>query len=165
MKAQILYVFTALAALTLASGCATDQTGRKLDKKLSQQQTPATRKELRQEVTQWIDQSKSLTDEEKQKIKTVRTQAMSRDEALSERSLKLRAVLIEKVLSENYDPVETGVIQEDLKSVENERLSVLFSAIRQTNVILGRWASKNQRESEQFYDDMMREIGPPGFFF
>lgn len=158
-------VFWMFAATLILNGCATDQADRNLDEKLSQQRVTQTVQEIREQAIERIAKSGTINSEEKEKLTALREEIASQDAELREKSLKLRSILVKDVLSQNYDSDEVALVQERLKSVEHERLSILLAAVRQTNVILGRWASKNQRESEQFYDDMMRETGPPGFWF
>jgi hypothetical protein len=149
----------------LIQGCATDQTGKKLDEALRQEPVTLKRQDVRREVTEWINGSSILSPDEKSKLATLREATVLQDGVLQVRSLKLRSILIKDVFSGDYDPAEVSLVQEELKSVEHERLSVFFGAVRDANRILGRWGSRNERQSEQFYDDMMREMGPPGLYF
>ena len=163
MKYQKFVVMLLFSALF--QGCATDQTGRRLDEKLAQEPVTLKRQDVHREVTEWINGSDLFSAEEKSKLTSIRDSTVLRDNALRDRSLKLRSVLIKDVFSGEYNPAEISVVQEELQSVEHERLSLFFGAVRDTNRNLGRWGSRNERESERFYDDMMREMGPPGVYF
>ena len=151
------------SSLMFLQGCATEETSLKLDEKVNKEPATLSRSEVHQEVTKWIAESTVLGPDLKVELISIRDSAVSTDLALRDTSLKLRSVLIKDILSADYDPKEIEIVEKRLRSVEKRRLSAFFGTIRKVNTTLGRWASRNERESEEFYDDMMREMASPGF--
>lgn len=154
-----------LVTLTL-NGCASDGVGRRLDQKLSQEPVTLSRSDVHTSVTQWINDSNTLNADQKTRLASLRESIVSQEEVLQHKSLKLRSLLIKQLFSDRYDSDEIEVIQNRIKSTEGERLSLLFKAVKQANVILGRYPSRTERQSEEFYNEIMLEIGPTeGFYF
>lgn len=138
------------------SGCA--GVGQRLDEKVSQEPAVMTRADVHRDVTQWINESKDLSSDQKPRLLSLRDSIVSQEDALRGKSLKLRSVLVKNVLSADYNPDEVSILQDRIRSVEVDRLETFFWAVQQANAILGRWSAENERASEDFYTQMMLEM-------
>jgi hypothetical protein len=68
--------------------------------------------------------------------------------------LQLRAVLIKDLISPNDNQEEIDLLKKKIKLAERQRLSIFLDSVRQTNEILGRWASQTERLDYEDFDHM-----------
>ena len=146
-----------LGACTLGA-CSHAQVEKQLDKKLAQETDVKTRADLRVEFAQLIKTAPSLSEEQRRKLTTLRESTLVESAQLRERALRLRAVLVKSVLSPTESESEVKEVKNQIRDVEQQRLHLFFTTVGTVNTILGRWASRNQREDAGFYDQMMMDM-------
>ena len=133
MNKRIIYALITALAFT---GCATS-TSKRLDEKLAHQSEVSSSLALQSDVTSLIEDDSSLTSEQKSRLLTLQTEATQKRKDLERESLKLREILIEDMLSPDFNRDEADVIQNRLKDNEMKRLNVIFNAVKEANSILG----------------------------
>ncbi|MGZ3722087.1 MAG: hypothetical protein ACXVA9_04095 [Bdellovibrionales bacterium] len=127
----------AAAALTMVTvACVT--ANKNLDAKLSQETEVQNRAGLQKEATDIIQSSKELTETQKSKLLALRDATRKQMDEIQTDSVKLRAVLIQDVLSHKYNPKEVRVIKSRMAKLDSKRTSVIFEAVEKANNILGR---------------------------
>lgn len=146
-----------MSAVFLQS-CAHDETVRGLDEKLSQETAIKTRADLKTEVNHLIDTAPQLTTEQRSKLRELRDSYRVKTAKIWKKSLRLQAVLIADILDQNHNREEIELIKRRIKNFEDDRVSLLFETVRTTNMILGRWASANQRITSHLLDRMTEEM-------
>jgi hypothetical protein len=139
MKTKVKIAMIAAVVLALpAIGCATSKTKKALDNKLSQEAQVQSPKVLQEEASSLVDKNPNLTTEQKTKLHDLREQTRQQMDEIQRDSLKLRAVLIQDVLAQKYNPVEVDLIKRRMAKLDSKRTSVIFDAVDKTNRILGR---------------------------
>ena len=150
--------------LALLQGCAHNEiVSKALDQKLTNETDVTTRGELKLESSRLLENAQGLTDDERTKLIALRQSTATTLDGLREQSIKLRSLLIKKVLDDQDNSDEVGIIKDKLKDVEDQRLSVFLEGIRKANEIMGRWASRTQR-LDLIYFDQMYYFDDPTFF-
>jgi hypothetical protein len=153
---QILPLVFSIAVIVLfLQGCAHSQMDQQLDQKLAAEPNVATISDLRKEDAAAIRDSKSLTAEQKQKLLDLHHTTHVKSDELREQSFKLRALLIQDLIKENYNGDEVHAIKDRLEKVEKQRLNLVFAAVDQANLILGHESrtSDNERVMATIYDN------------
>jgi hypothetical protein len=148
-----LLVFGFLTLQTL--GCASVTLNKALDEKIAQEKNVDGRKGIQTEADQLIKNTSSLTPQQKKDLKTLGQSLSSQLDEISKESFKLRAVLIQDVIS-NYNSAEIDLIKDRLRKVEDRRLRLTFSTVEKANSILGRESARNNELSRDilFYYGM-----------
>ena len=147
MKKELFLAILSSALLTTAQGCAHSQLENHLDAKLDKEPATETRAQLATEEKTKVAGDTAVSSEKRAAIEQVIQDARTRTDAMREESLKLRAVLVKDLVSADYDVQEVEMIKSRIRKLEQDRLSEYFGAIRETNRILGRWASREARNS------------------
>jgi Spy/CpxP family protein refolding chaperone len=138
-----LTVATVLATVSLA-GCASSN--RALDSKLAQEPPVKNSNQLSQEADQLIRDDQYMTPEQKTKVQALRESAKSQFSQIEQHELRLRTVLLEELLSPNYNLDEVAMIKTRLKDLEGQRLALSFKMIDDTKTILGRDQTESHRK-------------------
>ena len=133
-----------LCSVLALQGCAHSALEKQVDDKVAQENTVKNHAELQTQANQMIDSSTSLTAEQKSKLSALRTSTRSQTDQMWEQSLKLRSLLVKDLISSSYNEDEAELIKERIKTLEDQRLTVLFGAVDQANKILGHQAAQNQ---------------------
>lgn len=136
--------------LIALQACAHNKTEKQIDEKAAKETQIKTRSDLRNEARSQIENSTLLTGEQKSKLLQLSDSTQSQLDELTSQSLKLRAVLIKDVIDTHYDAKEVTKIKKKIKTVEQNKLSVIFDAVDEANTILGRNASTHQHLIRQF---------------
>lgn len=126
-----------LACLTLA---ACSGANKALEAKVASQPPVESGSQVRTEADRLIRSEPGLSDEQKQKLLSLRTSVSSQLDEIRDHSLRLRSVLVEELLSPSYDMDEVSLIKKRLKKLEKKRLSLLFDSVDEANEILGHQA-------------------------
>jgi uncharacterized membrane protein len=123
----------------ILGGCASTQTEKQLDEKISQE--PALNQaDLAKETKTQIDTATGITENQRTQLTELRRATNRQTKEISEESLKLRSVLVKELISPNYDADMVSLIEKKLRKLEDKRLSVIFNAVEKVNDILGRQA-------------------------
>lgn len=139
-------VFTiAVVAAIALQGCAHSSTEQKVDRKLSDETSIKTHSDLREETDNVLKSTPGLSDDQRVKLAALRDSTRTRLDALYAQSLKLRSVLIKDLITTNYNEDEVELIKSRIKTVEDKRLSLIFDAVEQANLILGHLVLTNRQ--------------------
>jgi len=161
MKTKLFSLLLAPSLMLVLQGCAHSPIDDQLDKKLANEPAAETRAQLSVEAGQQIAADKELTPEQKSKLAAIGKQTRAKTDALREESVKLKMVLVKDLLASNYDSTEVDLIKKRIRDNEQAKLSEYFKAIRETNILLGRWASRNQRIWTGYDTDFYNQIMMP----
>lgn len=146
----------ALFALML-QGCSESQVRRDLDSKIAAEPPIRGHAELFSEADRLIRTAPGLSQDQRELLTKTRTTLQEESDLLRKRSIKLRSLLVKNLLSSQYNRDDAEIIKDEIREVENQRLSLLIRGVHKTNLILGRWESRNSRETELFYDQILWE--------
>ena len=155
MNSRIINLVFALGVLALFQGCAsgtTTTTENTLDQKVAAEQKVGTTKDLRSETNQILENTKGLTEDQRVKLSALRDKTNIAVDTNREESRRLRAVLVKDLVSPNYSAKEVRLIKKKLADLENSHIQIIFDAVDQANVILGRDALKNQEVVDSFFE-------------
>ena len=144
MMKNLMSVFAMGGAALLAQACSHGSTSDHLDQKVATEVAPRNSAEMRIEARSAIDSAPNLTPNQRSQLKSLGAATSQQMTELRDQSLKLRAILVQDIVSANYNPREVNQIKQRIKRVEDQRLSVMFSAIDSANEMIGR--SPNNKE-------------------
>jgi len=145
----------------VAQGCAhgsVSPTEKRLDDKLAQEETIKTNADLKAETTKLLETSKRLNPRQRTELESLRASTNAQLDKIRAETLKLRAILISDVVSSDYNSDEVDLIKHRIKDLEQKKLSTYFDAVREANIMLGRWASKGDRITSDVLDQMTYEM-------
>ncbi len=140
-----------VTVLFVLQGCAHSRAEKELDTELAAGPNVKNAAQLSGEAAKAIAAEPNLTSVQKARLDALHKTVETQNKHLYEESLKLRSQLIKEVFAVKYDAEEVAVIKKRLEEVEKKRLSLLFSAVDQANVILGRQTGRNQRLMLDFF--------------
>lgn len=126
----------------IAVGCTS--LDKQVDQKLKDVQPTQSREDLNREAMQDIAKATELSSEQRAQLVTLREKVRNDITSLQNDSLKLRALLIQEVLTPGYNSDEVEVIKNRMKHIEQRRLTVLFEWVDQANRIIGRTNMKGK---------------------
>lgn len=129
---------------TMATGCTS--VDKNVDQKEAASPPVESRTDLNKEARLFIEKAKGISEDQRQKLLTLRHATRSSIGQLQEESLKLRSLLIQEILTSQYNSSEVDVIKSRLKKVEERRLTVMFDAVDKANKIIGRTRIENDKE-------------------
>lgn len=141
---------TLLAPAFILAACSHAAIEKSINQKLSQESGIKTNAELNAEQKTAIDNAKDISPEQKSKLSSLRVLTRQKLGENNQQSLKLKAVLIQDLVAEQYKENEAELIKSKLKSLQSKRLAIIFQAVEEANSILGRQARLN--------DDVMRDF-------
>ena len=131
-------LFISLLALSaLLPGCAHSDLDHKIDAEIAKE-TVSNSAELGTEAREIIQSSKTLTAEQKTKLLALQAETQTQLKELSQRSIRLRSLLIKNVAQNDSDPTELALTKKKLQENEKQKLTVLFSALDHANFIIGK---------------------------
>ena len=93
-------------------------------------------KALGQTIEELIQTSKHLSEKQKSQLQEIFAANKKRAQELAEQSFKVRAVLVEELLSGKIDRRKVSLLKRDIKKIENLRLKNTFDAIEQVSSIV-----------------------------
>ena len=139
MKIKIL---CAIFLFTVA-GCA--HTSKEVDEKISAEPPVKNSEELAVKARALINSNPNINLEQKSKLFELQDKIRSELMALQEENLKIRALLIQEITSDDYRESKAIVIKNRLKKNENKKLLTYFNAVDEANEILGRENEQEKR--------------------
>jgi hypothetical protein len=128
----------------------------RLDEKLSQEVQVKDRAGLSAESKDLIENSKGLSVKQKALLLTLRESTQKKLEQMRTESIKLRAVLIQDVLSPKYNHAEVDMIKNRMTRLEQNRVGFIFDTVDKINSILGHDEVDNK---DLIYEQMMMTNG------
>lgn len=135
----------------LLQGCAHGPDQR-IDDKLSQEGAVKDRAQLRTETSEVIRTAPGLTDDQRSKLTDLSNTTRTQIDDISQQTLKLRALLVQEVVSSNYNADEVAGIKKRIRKLEAKRITAIFDAVDKANTILGRQAQTNQHIVREFLE-------------
>ena len=132
--------------MALFQACSTT-TQKAVDAKVAQEPPQIKRADLIAEGENLIDKSPDLSEDQKNKLRDLWAKSRKQSDDLIKSSLQLRAVLVKDIVATPYNDREVNVVKQKIAKVEQDRLSVFFKGVRETNRILGRWGSASERNN------------------
>lgn len=147
MKKLILCNSLVAGLLALTFQACTTTTQKEIDAKVKAEPAVVHRKDLIAEGEMLIEKSPNLTDAQRTKLRQLWHDSKAQSDDLVTKSLQLRAVLIKDLVATPYDDREVNVVKTKLSKVEQDRLAVFLKGVRETNRILGRWGSADERNN------------------
>jgi hypothetical protein len=135
-KVNFGFVGLSVAALILG-GCASTDAKKTLDEKLTHEVQVKDRADLARESKDLIEKSNGLSAVQRTSLLELREATQKESEVLRNESIRLRAVLIQDVLSPNYNQAEVDLIKSRMKDLEHKRTALLFNTVDKANQILG----------------------------
>ena len=135
-----------LAAPAVVMGCAHAEVEKDLNAKLAAEPAVAGSTNLHDEADRILTSENTLTDAQKNEMRTLWNSTETKMDRLHELSLRLRALLTKSVVSRGSQS-DIKRIETKLADVEQRRLEEYFSAVRDTNRLLGRWGSAGPSDS------------------
>jgi hypothetical protein len=145
------------AILTLAS-CAGGQTRKDVDQKLAGEQPIANTTEMNKDSRATIQNSPTLTDDQKTKLLSIQAATAESLKNSREELFKLHELLVQEVTSKNYSDDRVNDVKKRLRKLVNARVDTLFKAIDQANDVLGRVQERNKNSlmmHDMFVDHLM----------
>ena len=133
-------------------GCAHGSANRRLDEKVVEEAEIKNSADVSAEARSAIDAAPGLSDDQRARLRVLGDSTREQLNNLKNQSLKLRAVLVEDLVSSNYDPNEVDLIKKRIKDVENKKVGLTFDAVDKANGILGRLAHANPHVLREFAD-------------
>lgn len=154
-KTAAIWVGFAAAGVT---GCSHGRENKRVDARVVTETVDSPAK-LDAQAKQLITHSPKITPVQRDKLMVLRQQTRTEMDRLGEESIKLRALLIEDIVSANYNEGDVRVIKKRIREVEGDRISTMFNAVERANTIMGREAAVNPKVMESFF--WMREGRQP----
>ncbi|MGZ3653204.1 MAG: hypothetical protein ACXVB9_15160 [Bdellovibrionota bacterium] len=137
MRTFILPTILCLIGAGLQS-CASTELNQRLDEKVARESTIKSRKDLDAKAAGLMINTPGLSDQQRERMKTMKTQLQAKLKALNGDSLKLRALLIQDVLSPGNPVQEINEVKKRLRKNSQARIDAIFSAVDEANDVLGR---------------------------
>jgi hypothetical protein len=129
-----------------ATGCAHNgATEKNLDAKVATEQPTPASDEISAKADRLVSQHPDLSAQQRSDLNVLKTRTQAKLTQMRDESLKLRSVLVEDVLSPNYNKKEVSLIQKRMQKLEGARLTVMFRAVDEAGRILGRSGVQNQQ--------------------
>ena len=133
----LMLALTTSFASTLV-GCAEKAINRDIDEKIRVEPKIKNVTQLRDEITHLFSNLPNLTQEQKQRLTELKETTYSKMNNLQEVSLKLRAILIKDVLSNEDLTDEIQMIKDRMRDIDHRKLELTFSSIEHADHILGK---------------------------
>ena len=140
------FVLGSIMFFGLLQGCS-HTAEKEVEKQVKAEPATIKRSDVIAEGESLIEKSPNLTDVQRTKLRQLWHDSKAQSDELVKSSLQLRAVLIKDLIATPYDEREVSLVKAKLAKVEQDRLSVFLKGVRETNRILGRWGSANERNN------------------
>jgi hypothetical protein len=136
MRGLIFWVFPLLAILNLAA-CAHGEIERRIDERLSRIDSVNTPEELQLKTAQLINLTPGLTRTQRWELAALQDSTRTKIEVVQKKALNLRVLLIEELVSVQFDPQEVDAIKRRIVATDKERLDITFNALELASSVLG----------------------------
>lgn len=140
------FILSSMMFVGFLQGCS-HAAEREIDKQVKAQPAVIKRTDVIAEGETLIEKSPNLTDPQRTKLRQLWHDSKSQSDDLATSSLQLRSVLVKDLVATPYDEKEVSLVKTKLARVEQDRLSVFLKGVRETNRILGRWGSADERNN------------------
>jgi hypothetical protein len=111
-------------------GCSSDAKREKhIRQGLSQEENVVDANTLRIDINKTINESKTLTDQQKVQLQAILEEAKVKMASLIQDSSRLKAVLVKEILSGKVDTEELRIIKKRIRSLDSKKTKFSFEAI------------------------------------
>jgi hypothetical protein len=138
--------------LTTLSACAEKELKQKVSSDVAAEPLPASRSDLQKESEALINNSQ-FSDDQKNQLRSLRKDLLSKMQSLNDESLKIRSLLLKEVIAKHGDELEVSALEDKMKDNSQKKLKVLFEAVKKTNRILGR--NSIEQDRLKIFDDII----------
>src|SRR4051812_48398290 len=114
-----------ILAATLLPSCASTDLNRRLDDRLAEEGSIKTRKDLDSKASALLQQTPGLTASQRDRLAGLKSSVQEKLQANSKESLKLRALLVEDVLSPGDHSAEIAELKSRLRKLARERVNTI----------------------------------------
>lgn len=112
------------------TGCASREKAQtKIEKKITLETGVTDGRSLGRGVREMIHDLSNLDSHQKKELELILDRTAAKGQALSEKSFKLKSVLIKELLSGKVESSEVGLLKRDIRQVEKQRLKLTFETI------------------------------------
>lgn len=149
MKLSIFFL-----AFFFAVSCSTHKNEkRKIEKEVSESNVSSPQA-LGTEINDLIENSKTLTQEQKEELRSILDANKKLAMELSEKSYKYRGVLVNELLSGKADAARVKILENDIEKVEKLRLKNTFDTVKKITRIV-----KGQPDNKEFAPHLIHPEG------
>lgn len=127
-------MFSLVVLLALTS-CASHKTEKEIEQKAAESKV-SDGKALGTTIHDLIEQSQTLTAEQKSELTNIMKVNKETADALTEQSFKFRSVLITELLSGKVDKKKIKLIKKDIKEIEAKKLKNTFDTVEKISAIV-----------------------------
>lgn len=161
MKFKISYVLAGLF-LAFSVNCATKPSNEevKLEQEVQQQPARKMHGEVATKGFESIVQSKSLSDEQKEKILKLHSKMTADTFKIQEETSKLKSVLFETMTAQPFDTKKVNSIKKRLITLNDQKMKNMLNAIDEVKGIVGKTEKENIQDFyrpffwEQAHDEL-----------
>lgn len=125
-----------LSSLLFLSACSST-TERNIQQKVGQESTIQDGPSLGINVRAAIKESRTLTNEQKKELEEVLAKVGKENQLLSEKSYKLRGILIKDLIQPQMNTKEVWQLKKDIRKTESKRVKNTLQAMSEISSILG----------------------------
>lgn len=143
-------IILSLVTVLFLASCATKKDRQAVSKEVAAETSVSDAKTLGKTIHEVINSSKHLTDAQKAELNGILEVNKQTAMSLSEKSYKLRAVLIKELLAGKINKKHVRIIKKDIKKVEAARLKNTFDTVEKITRIVS-----NHPENQQFADHLI----------
>lgn len=136
MKKTLLLVLS-LTILTSCASSSKKKVEREIDEKAAQSNV-SDGKTLGGTIHDLIESSKTLTEEQKQKLRVIVEENKAKAKELTEKSYKYRAVLVQELLADKVDRKKIKLIKKEIRQIEAARLKNTFQTVEKFSAIVSK---------------------------
>lgn len=144
MKFRSIFKSGMLSILLTLAACANPSIEKEVNDKISQESEIKTRADLTADTKSSIENAKGVTLEQKSQLLSLRESTNQQIESNWQESLKLKSILIQDLVANEYNEREVELLKGKLQKLETKRLSIMFSAVDRASKILGHQARLNK---------------------
>lgn len=146
------YIMLVLTLMLLVSCSSRKKEEREIDQAAAK--SPVTNAQaLAGSIEHSINESSTLTEEQKQKLRTIVAENKSTAQKLSEESYKYRDVLVHELFSGKATSKRIRILKKDISRVEKARLKNTYDTIEKMSAVLN-----GHPENQKFADHYMNTI-------
>ncbi|MGZ3771044.1 MAG: hypothetical protein ACXVCP_01855 [Bdellovibrio sp.] len=144
MKFNLKYVFIVLFLIS-SINCSTKQAQeeKKIDQEVQAQPARAPHGEVAQKGFESIVNSKSLTEDQKEKLLKLHSKMAADTFKIQEETSKLKGVLFDTITAKPYDDNKVNLIKKRLISLNDQKMKNMLNAIDEVKAIVGQTEKEN----------------------
>ena len=95
------------------------------------------KEDMLKKMAQTLDSSEKLTPKQKREFLALHTNTRAQVASINEESAKLKVILFNHLLEEDYDTIKVRELQRRLKKLHNKKFDVMINSLTDARKILG----------------------------